>query len=261
MIYSDLFRVAFIYELTYSTLTKVELDNQMSNLRYGRGQVEWALWKSFSLNRSVPSGVPKPFRTRIKRLLDIDRELDLSDESLAPATEFAFAEPPTAAGIEVAYFPVDTFCLAVGLDLLDSGFKQSEVVFLMRYLRPDLEVRMPSLLERPSLTRRSRHSAENYPNLPTYLHNGRRYADARLFVVISKVELTELFPASPKTTDTPMFLEPAFCDGVEALGQHLSERMPDRRRVVVVLELAATAQATASFLEKAPVIRRGRPKA
>lgn len=232
----------------------------MSNLRYGRGQVEWALWASFVQGRPHLDDVPQKFRTRIKRLLDIDRELDLSDESLPPVADFAFAEPPTGASTEVAYTPVDTFCLAVGLDLLDLGFKQSEVVFFMRYLRPDLEARMQGLLERPSVSR-SRSRAEHYPDMPTYLHNGRRYADARLFVVISKVEITELFPASPKTTDTPMFLEPVFCDSAEALGEHLSERMPDRRRVVIVLELAATAQATASFLQQAPVIRRGRPKA
>ncbi len=234
----------------------------MSNERYGRGQVEWALWKSFARNRPQASDVPQVFRTRIKRLLDIDRELDLSEESLPPETQYAFAEPPSGAGAESAYSPVDAFCLAVGLDLLDSGFKQSEVVFLMRYLRPELEARMQGLLERPSLIGRTRHRAESHPDLPTYPHNDRLFADARLFVVISKVELTELFPSSPKKTkNTPLILEPEFCDGIEALSDVLSERMPDRRRIAVVLELAATAQATASFLEKAPVIRRGRPKA
>ena len=234
----------------------------MSNESYGRGQVEWALWKSFTRTRPLKGEVSQVFRTRIKRLLDIDRELDLSDASMPPDVKFAFAEPPTASGSEVAYTTVDTFCLAVGLDLLDSGFKQSEVVFLMRYLRPDLEHRMGTLLDRPSLLRRSKLRSLSHPNLPTYKYKGRSYADARLFVVLSKVELTEILPATNNQTDkSPLILEPEFCDGVEALCESLSERMPDKRRIVVVLELTATAQAATSFLEQAPNIRRGRPKA
>jgi hypothetical protein len=37
--------------------------------------------------------------------------------------------------------------------------------------------------------------------------------------------------------------------------------MPDHRRAVTILELAATAQAVQTWLAEAPVIRRGRPKA
>ena len=39
---------------------------------YGRGQVEWALWCSFARARFNPGDVPQIFRTRIKRLLEID---------------------------------------------------------------------------------------------------------------------------------------------------------------------------------------------
>jgi hypothetical protein len=59
----------------------------------------------------------------------------------------------------------------------------------------------------------------------------------------------------------PVFLEPVFCAGVTALGAKLHDTMPNRRRTVTVLEVAATAQAVQEFLAAAPVIRRGRPKA
>ena len=39
----------------------------MSNEIYGRGQVEWALWKSFTIGRGAPDTVPQVFRTRVNR--------------------------------------------------------------------------------------------------------------------------------------------------------------------------------------------------
>lgn len=221
----------------------------MSEKTYGRGQVEWALWCSFSRARFNTSDVPRVFRTRIKRLLDIDRDLNLTGAEVPPETDYAFAAPPSAAGGEAEYRAVDAFCLAIALDLLDSGFKQSEIVFLMRYLRPELERRFPALLELPSLINRQRYRAEAYP-------------DRRLFVILQKIELTEIMPASMRGAPTgPVILEPVFCKGVEALGTKLNETMPDHRRAVTILELAATAQAVQTWLAEAPVIRRGRPKA
>ena len=41
---------------------------------YGRGQVEWALWRFFLQGRQVGPEQQKVFRTRIKRLLELDRE-------------------------------------------------------------------------------------------------------------------------------------------------------------------------------------------
>ena len=83
-----------------------------------------------------------------------------------------------------------------------------------------------------------------------------------MFLLVKKVELTEI---NPKKLDGgaigPIFLEPEFCVGVSALGIVLSETMPNHRRVVTVVELAANAQAVQSWLAKAPKIRRGRPKA
>jgi len=132
----------------------------------------------------------------------------------------------------------------------------------MRYLRPDLQNRFIDLLAPPSLTSRQRYRARDYPNFPSYEDGRQSLADRRVFVVLQKVELTEIIPArSPRRHTGPIFLEPVFCAGVTALGKKLSDTMPNRRRAVTVLELAATAQAVQEFLAAAPVIRRGRPKA
>lgn len=234
----------------------------MSEETFGRGQVEWALWCSFARTRFKTGDVPRVFRTRIKRLLDIDRDLDLTGAEVPPETDYAFAAPPPADGAEAEYRAVDAFCLAIALDLLDSGFKQSEIVFLMRYLRPELERRFPALLEPPSPIDLQRHPAKAYPDLPSYELRGHHYADRRLFVILRKVELTEIIPQSARGCPTgPVILEPVYCEGAAALSTELSESMPDHRRAVTVLELAATAQAVHGWLAEAPVIRRGRPKA
>lgn len=228
---------------------------------YGRGQVEWALWRAFVRSGNRHAEVPKNFLARIKRLLEIDRELDLSDRELRPDTEFAFVAPPVKRGGDVAFSPFDTFCLAVALDLMDGGYKQSEVVFLMRYLRAGLEARFPAMLEAPRLNARRRFRASDYPDLPVEMRNGTAYADGRLFLVIKKYEITEAL-ASPEWTDEddPLFLQPQFCSGVAELAEALSDALPDHRRIATVVELAATAQAVSAFLDQAPEIRRGRPK-
>lgn len=233
---------------------------QMSNVTYGRGQAEWALWKSFTFGRNSSGEAPKVFKTRVKRLLDVDRDSDFADLSVPQPVRWSFVAPPEEPGGEAGYSEVEVFCLAVGLDLMDAGFKQSEVVFLLRYLRHELEVCMPGLVQRPSLI--SRQDYPPVPNLPTQTKKGKTFADARHFVVISKIEIRDNLPAG-KASDhkAPLFLEPDYCDGIEELGSVLGAAMPDRRRVVTVVELTATAQAVAEFLPKAPNIRRGRPKA
>jgi hypothetical protein len=57
-----------------------------------------------------------------------------------------------------------------------------------------------------------------------------------------------------------VILKPAYCEGIDALTRELHRTMPDHRRVVTILELAAMAQSVQMWLAEAPVIRRGRPK-
>ena len=229
---------------------------------YGRGQVEWALWRSFIRTQFSDTQVPQIFRTRIKRLLEIDRDLDLKDAEVPPEASYAFAPPPSAESGDAAYTAVDAFCLAIALDLLDAGFKQAEIVFLMRYLQPELHKRFPDFLAPPSLIDRQPHRARDYPDLPFYDDGGKSWVDNRVFVIVQKLEITEIIPASSRGRHAdPIILEPVFCTGVTALGETLHDIMPNRRRTATVLEVAATAQAVQTFLADAPVIRRGRPKA
>lgn len=234
----------------------------MKRKKYGRGQVEWSLWRCFGYLRFPElTDAPKMFRTRIKRLLEIDRELDLSETEEPPTADFAFAPLPSDETGEVSYRAEDAFCLSIALDLLDAGFKQAEIVYLMRYMREELAERFAGLLLLPSMLDRQRHFASAHPGVPSYEQNGHRYADSRVFAIIRKVEITEVAP-SPDLRESkyPVFVQPTFCAGIEELATTLGKHMPWHRRSVTVLEITTNAQAIAMFLEEAPIIRRGRPR-
>jgi hypothetical protein len=229
---------------------------------YKRGQVEWALWRAFTLARSPGHGPPSIFRTRVKRLLDLDRELDSSEMEVPPTCAFAFVEPSDGgSGFEVQYAPFDVFCLAIGLDLLDVGFKQGEIVLLMRYLRATLTDWFDDLVQRPSLIDRQVRLAKDHPDLPSIERRAGQapIADARVFLILKRIEMTELMPAIQGKPGQAVFLEPEVIEGVAGLGQRLEALMPLHRRTVVTLEIAATAQAVSVFLNEAPVVPRGRP--
>lgn len=236
----------------------------MSNQTYKRGQVEWALWRAFRPLGSRDDGPVPLFKTRIKRLLDLDREYDISNLDVAGGSDFAFVAPVEGgSGVEAAYGPVDAFCLGIGLELLDTGFKQGEIVVLMRHLRAELEHWFPTLLSRPSLLDRQNHLARNHPNLPVIERpRGASLADARVFLVLNRIELTEVLSVSPAmpNSNQAAFREPVFAQGMSGLAQDLARLMPLHQRTAIVLEVTLLAQAVTTFLEAAPLTVRGRPR-
>lgn len=232
----------------------------MTNVSYKRGQVEWALWRAFTLHRGREDDPPTIFRTRIKRLLDIDRELDV--EGPKPSGP-AFGVPPHGKGIEAEYSAFDVFSLGLALDLLDIGFKQGEVVLVVRHLRADLEHWFPHLISRPSLLDRQNHLAKLHPDLPPIERPGRApLADARVFLILNRIEMTEalLLPGGYDRPHDSVILTPEICVGVAGLENRVQALMPLHRRSLIVVEVAALAQAVAAFLERAPIISRGRPR-
>lgn len=220
---------------------------------FKRGQVEWALWRFATFLRDAGQEAPKAFRTRVKRLLEIDRADEIDD------TGFAFAEAASGGrGNDAAFTAFDAFCLALALDLLDAGFKQSEIVFLMRHMRAGLSTEYDWIMVSPPPLR-GRVLAKRAPDRPSYSEDGKRWADFRVFAVIQKVEMTEVFPVLSRRADPrdPVFLEPAFCRGIEALQKELN-RMPHACRKALVLELSHAAVLVTEFLHESPMTKRGR---
>ena len=101
--------------------------------------------------------------------------------------------------------------------------------------------------------------SQDAPDRPSYEEGGKRYADLRVFALIRKIELVEVFPLlKEKAKDIPVFNEPKYCYGIEELDVALKHMGIDNFHVHV-FELAHLAWAVKGFLAKAPRVGRGRP--
>lgn len=230
----------------------------MDTPTYKRGQIEWALWRAALIGRWSGGEPPAIFKTRIKRLLDLDRELAVDGGA---ATHAFLSDEAGGSGVETQYAPFDAFCLAVALDLLDIGFKQAEIVLVMRHLRNVLARWFQRARANPSLINRQNHLAKSYPDLPSIERAGRQpLADARIFLLLNRVELTEVLSVKSDKSKSPVVLAPVVCSGIAGLHDELNKLMPLHRRTMIVVEIAAIAQAVAGFLTIAPVVARGRPR-
>jgi hypothetical protein len=237
----------------------------MANETFKRGQVEWAMWRFFTFMKSAPSNPPKVFLTRIKRLLETDRDNKVpAGQDFEPEANFAFSSAEgDGQGVDAIFTPFDAFCLALALDFTDLGFKPSEIVFLLRHLRSELEGQFTEILRKPPPPPRRRQSAKSRPGLTTYRSEGKDWVDGRVFWVIQKVELKEIYGQTPgrgKKKEAPIFLNPTFCHGIEELARQLGEMNTTRvdYRKALVLEIANLASELTAILAEAPLMRRGR---
>src|SRR5688572_20609807 len=104
--------------------------------RWFTNQVQAALWAYIVSAEHWGAGVedelgkvPKVFCSRIRKLLNVDR-------ATSPRGPWAFYERKgTSTGGQELYSDFQVFCLGLGLDLLNQGLTQAEVVFLLRHIR------------------------------------------------------------------------------------------------------------------------------
>src|SRR5713226_3273717 len=110
------------------------------NHTYRRSQVEWALWKFSILDLPGGDEPISTFRARVKHLLQLDRSgAILSTARHPPSVDHALSSQQTeGTGIDATFTAFDAFCLALAVDFLRAGFKQSEVLLLLGHLRPRL---------------------------------------------------------------------------------------------------------------------------
>jgi hypothetical protein len=221
---------------------------------YRRGQAEWALWKFATLD--LPSGDEpvSAFRARVKHLLQLDRAgaLFRSARSAPPVPHALSSAQTLGTGVDAEFTAFDVFCLAIAVDFLRAGFKQSEVVLLMGYLRVSLLGPFDEILANPPAFR-SRLGRKSEPAV-------KREHDRRVFLVIQRVEFSEAFPSllgPGRQRKGAIFREPLFCRGIDELYAEL-DKMDHLYRRAIVLEIANMAARIVEFLEQAPLMRRGR---
>jgi hypothetical protein len=223
--------------------------------KFRRGQVDRALWHWFVAGKTVSKDPPTPFLTRIRRLLEIDRSgaLPRGTHRLRLPRYAFFDAPPDGTGSDTDYAPFNVFCLAIGLDLLDAGFSQLEVVFLIRHLKETLEQQFERAVKYPAIAR-TFQLHEDVPELPIRTASGIKYADPRIFMLVNKVDVSEQFSEEIRT---PIVLRPEFIYGIKALTGEL-DRLDYNNRRAFVLEMAHTAAQISKLLPSAPVVKRGR---
>jgi hypothetical protein len=107
--------------------------------RYKRNQVEEAIARVLEPGSSKPTS---ELRTRIKRLLETDRDLPQANETAESqfvASAF-FSEESPGRGREIWFSAYEAFALLVGLHLMRHGWPQGFVVTVLRQVRRELEV-------------------------------------------------------------------------------------------------------------------------
>jgi hypothetical protein len=107
-------------------------------LEYKRNQLEEAISRALQPDAAKPSA---DLRTKMKRLLDLDRSQGRNPRSADPEhANFAFfSEDAPGKGVEISFSPYEVFALLVALQLLEHGWPQGFVLAVMRRIRRRLE--------------------------------------------------------------------------------------------------------------------------
>jgi hypothetical protein len=107
-------------------------------MSYKRNQIEEAIARLFDPNCREP---PSDLRTRIKRLLELDRSMGRKVRSKVPEEgNFAFfSEEAPGTGVDISFSEYEAFALINGLRIMNHGWPQSFAVLILRHVRRDLE--------------------------------------------------------------------------------------------------------------------------
>jgi hypothetical protein len=116
-----------------------------------RNQVEEAISRLFGELTVKPS---PGLRTRIKRLLDADRDLTHeARKSRAEIVNYAFySSDSPGKGSEVYFSGYEAFALDTGMRLLDHGWPQGFVVRVLRHIRRNFERQYSHILKQDPAT-------------------------------------------------------------------------------------------------------------
>jgi hypothetical protein len=220
---------------------------------FTRGQIEWAIAQV--TGRTVrPGGEPRhDLQMKLKRLLDIDRTKGIDAAKAWPEfRRFAFLEGGLPGkGFAIVYTPYDAFALLLGLHLLDSNVPQLTVIRLLRLIRPQLG------REHERILRRSPDDlAEMKHGLERRIKEGLLVEDPRqmVFLVLPTGAGADLLHRREQGTIELANIARSPAELVDVVA-YLTRISPP----VLVFELINPAHRLAWWLERAPLVRRGRP--
>ena len=221
---------------------------------YHRNQVESTLWQVFLKRRQRPTNAPVPrvFLNRIKRFLDIDAKIFDSKSG------FAFvSDPGDGLGSTRGFSLYDMFILGLALDFSDAGYPQQDIVFLLQHTRKLFEGHFTQAIAYPTWQRDLR-AAKDVPTAPTISSQGIEIADMRMFLVIQKNEILEVFDPKHVDVNKTHITVPSIFTGFSELAAFLEQDMGYRQHHHFIVEFAQLAVELRDMIIKAPVTKRGR---
>ena len=199
-----------------------------------RNQMEIALWRHAVTFRhwgadpdNLVSRIPVVFKSRIKKMLNLDRIPDMSPWD-NPDDNWAFYDKPgEGIGSEDRFSAVHVFLMGIALGLLDIGLKQSEVIFFLKHMRPILQAAFDQINKRAgsippvSGSDLQRRFAKHYPDAePLWLGPDKMpKADFTVWMLVCRAENKEAYPGFQRKIgrrEIPLFMEPKFFFGLEA---------------------------------------------
>ena len=221
---------------------------------FTRGQIEWAIAQATGQTQG-PGGAPRhDLKMKVKRLLDLDRKKGIDAAQVWPEfRRFAFLEGGLPGkGLAISYTRYDAFALLLGLRLLGGNLPQMGVIRLLRRIRLELGQEHERILRlAPERLAPSKHGLERK------IKEGLLVEDPRKMVFLALPAGAGAELLYRRSQDNSLELaniarSPAELVDVVA---HLTLVSPP----VLVFELINPAHQLASWLESAPLIRRGRP--
>lgn len=217
---------------------------------YKRSQVEDTLWPIFKIG-AAPDHAPTEFRSRVNKLLNLDR-LDQPDLAKLPlAFNDARAE---GQGQDVPFTSFHAFMLGLGLELWNAGLRQSDVIYFLRHSREALK-------HQHGIVIAAMPKPENVlvKGKPVREVGGIKIRDKRVYMLVSKRHFGEASPKSkPGSVERPMIFVPQFVAGSEGLKTFFN-KAPSDLRTWLAVEIAELAMRIEMSLAQTPPRRRGRP--
>lgn len=209
---------------------------------FKRNQIEEAIAALSGERANKPSAA---LRTRIKRLLDTDRNLGRNVRSKKPEeNQYAFySEDAPGKGVEVSFSEYEAFALHLGLRLLAHGWPQTFVVSVLRKERAALETQHRRILR------------QNYDELFDQKRILQKAAPGAL--AFNNADPVFLLIVSPTMSmqDNLLQLATAVCHGEQAAGQF---RRQQNAISTSFFELATPARALDDALLQSEPRKRGR---
>ena len=187
------------------------------------------------------------FKSRIKKMLNLDRIPSMTPWAELDGEWAFYDESGLGTGSEERFSIVHVLMMYLGIELLNTGLKQSEAIFFLKHMRPLLEEQFELIHEKENAT--------------PPISQSQNVISETVWMAVRRQEIKETHPGFRKKvgdkTSRPLFIQPEFFNGFDAVSEKFRRQLNSYRNVILI-EIADPALALPALLEQIPVVQRGR---